>query len=234
MVNAFSFCLYGPPNPRYYNPLIENLKIIQEHYPNWKVWIHFAGDVDAGFLRVLESYPQVVLRHTGKLGAINMVERFCTLDEPGVDLMVVRDADSLIHWRDRWAIQQFLDRPQYTLHVIRDHPAHGIRIPGGLWALRKTDGFTLRAEHDRFTQNPTDYGVAHDQNFLTACVYPRFRDSVYVTYDRPANRFENEAGDPFPFQWSEDLYCGRIEFPPDPKAFVPKIAGGRITTVRVP
>lgn len=234
MVNAFSFCLYGPPNPRYYTPLVENLKIIQQEYPDWKVWIHFAGDVDAAYLRLLESYPQVVLRHTEKLGPINMIERFFTIDEPEVDLMVVRDADSLIHWRDRWALQQFLDRPQYTLHSIRDHRDHNCRILGGLWALRKTEGLVMRQAYAEYLQNPTDYGVAHDQNFLVAHLYPRVFGHVYVTYDRPENLFDGEDGDPFPFPWTPDLYCGRIEFPPDRRALRPKFVGGRITTARAP
>ena len=232
MVNAFSFCLYGPPNPRYYTPLVENLKIIQQEYPDWKVWIHFAGDVDAGYLKLLESYPQVVLRHTEKLGAINMIERFFTIDEPGVDLMVVRDADSLLHWRDRWALQQFLDRPQYTLHTIRDHPDHNCRILGGLWALRKTEGLVMRQEYAQYLQNPKDFGIAHDQNFLAAHLYPRLVGQIYVTYDGPKNLFEGEAGDPFPFPWTKDLYCGRIEFPPDSPQFTPRKISIRIPGIR--
>lgn len=234
MVNAFSFCLYGPPNPRYYTPLVENLKIIQQEYPDWKVWIHFAGDVDAGFIRLLESYPQVVLRYTGKLGSSNTLERFFVIDEPGIDLMVVRDADSLIHWRDRWALQQFLDRPQYMAHAIRDHPEHKCRLLAGLWALRKSAGLTMRQEYETYRQNPIDHGFPEDQNFLSAHIYPRVCQSLYVTYDRPDNLFLGEAGDPFPFQWTEALYCGRIEFPSKPPAHIPKLFKGRFTTVRAP
>jgi hypothetical protein len=232
MVNAFSFCLYGPPNPRYYTPLVENIKIAQEHFPDWKVWIHFAPDVDAAYIRLLDSYPNVVLRHTAKLGPINMIERFCTIDEPGVDLMVVRDADSLIHWRDRWALQQFLDRPQYSLHAIRDHKDHKCRICGGLWALRKVDGLIMRKEYETYLQNPKDFGVAHDQNFLAAHLYPLLNGKIYVTYDRPENLFEGETGDPFPFEWSEKLYCGRIEFPPGSPNFTPGKVAIRIPRIR--
>lgn len=234
MVNAFSFCLYGPPNPRYYNPLLENLKLIQEHYPDWKVWIYFAPDVDALFVKRLESYPQVVLRHTGKLGSANTIERFFTIDEPGIDLMVVRDADSLVHWRDRWALQQFLDRPQYIAHAIRDHRDHNCRLLAGLWALRKTAGLSMREEYEAFRLNPVDHGFPEDQNFLSARIYPRVCRGLYVTYDRPENLFLGETGDAFPFQWSESLFCGKIEYPPPPPVFVPKLSNGRFTTTRAP
>jgi hypothetical protein len=232
MVNAFSFCLYGPPNPRYYTPLVENIKIAQAHFPTWKVWIHFAPDVDAAYIRLLESYPNVVLRHTEKLGPINMIERFCTLDEPDVDLMVVRDADSLIHERDRWAIHQFLDRPQYDLHVIRDHPEHNIRIPGGLWALRKSAGICIRDDYAAYLRDPKDYGVAHDQNFINGYLYPKLAGRVYVTYSGEGNHFTGEAGDPFPFPWTETLFCGRVEFPPESPKFTPGKVAIRIPGIR--
>lgn len=232
MVNAFSFCLYGPPNPRYYTPLVENIKIAQEHYPDWQVWVHFAPDVDAAYLRLLETYPNVVLRFTNKLGPINMIERFCTIDEPGIDLMVVRDADSLIHWRDRWALQQFLDRPEFVVHSIRDHKDHNCRLLGGLWAMRKSAGLVIRDEYAEYLKNPKDYGVAHDQNFLTGHLYPRVFGRVYVTYDRPENLFQGEVGDPFPFAWSEDIYCGRIEFPPPLPQFAPRKVAIRISGIR--
>jgi len=232
MVNAFSFCLYGPPNPRYYTPLLENIKIAQEHFPDWAVWIYVAPDVDAGYIQLLESFPNVVLRRTERLGSPNTLERFFTIDEPGIDLMVVRDADSLVHWRDRWAIHQFLDRPQYKAHAIRDHKEHNCRLLAGLWALRKTPGFSMREEYAAFRLNPVDHGFPEDQNFLSARIYPAVHTSLYVTYDRPENLFRGELGDPFPFPWTDALYCGRIETSLEPPVYTPKLSRGRFTISR--
>jgi hypothetical protein len=55
---------------------------------------------------------------------------------------------------------------------------------------------------------------------------------VYVTYDRPENLFQGEDGDPFPFKWSEEVYCGRIEFPPESPKFTPSKVAIRIPGIR--
>lgn len=210
MVNVFSFCLYGPRNARYYTPLLENIQIAAQYFPGWKVYIYIAPDVDPEYVRVLNSYTNVVLRPTGVQGEINMIHRFTAIDEPGVDIMMVRDADSLIHWKDRWAIQQFLQKPEYIAHTIRDHVDHTARIMGGLWGLRKSAGIVIADEYVAFKNNPTDFGIAHDQNFLSDRIYPKVLDRLFVHY---SNRrlHVNERGEEFPFAWTNDMYCGRIE-----------------------
>lgn len=49
-----------------------------------------------------------------------MMYRFLTLDEDDVELMMVRDADSRIHVRDRYTIHEFV-KSDHKAHAIRDH-----------------------------------------------------------------------------------------------------------------
>jgi hypothetical protein len=210
MVNVFSFCLYGPNNPRYYVPLLENIQIAGQYFPDWKVYIYIGSDVDPEYVKVLQSYSNVVLRPTGIRGEANMIHRFTAIDEPDVELMMVRDADSLIHWRDRWAIQQFLQKPEYIAHTIRDHVDHTARIMGGLWGLRKSSGIIVADEYVAFKNNPLDFGVAHDQNFLSGRIYPKVLDKMFVHYSN-GRLHVNEHGEEFPFAWTNEMYCGRIE-----------------------
>jgi hypothetical protein len=210
MVNAFSFCLYGPSNPRYYPMLIENIRIIKQYFPDWKVYVYAAPDVDTRFIEVLKTWDNVVLRFTGELGAINMIHRFYAIDEPDVDLMMVRDADSLVHWKDRWAIRRFVESPQYVGHAIRDNEMHNVRMLGGLWGMRKSAGFSVSAAYQEFKSNPKDYGAGYDQSFLTHNVYPKFRN--ILVHHSFGLVLDNEVGEPFPFAWTNDIYCGRIEY----------------------
>lgn len=229
MVNAFSFCLYGPSNPRYYVPLIENLKLALQYFPDWKVWIHVGRDVDPAYIDVLRSYSNTVLCLTGVTGPANMILRFYTIDDPSVDVMFVRDADSLIHWKDQWAIRRFLETSHCVAHTIRDHKQHAARIMGGLWAIRKSAGLNIQEQYQVYLRNPTDLGVAHDQNFLSAHIYPLVKDRLLVHYSNE-QVYSDEMSEPFPFPWSDDLYCGRIEMPRKPSA---RLVGGRFT-IRVP
>lgn len=208
MVNAFSFCLYGPESPRYYPGMVENISILQAEFPDWVVYVYIAPDISESMKAFLKGCPSVRVRETSATGAINMVHRFFAIDEDDVDIMMVRDADSRVHWKDRWAIKQFLSTPTKVAHIIRDNRMHTAFMMGGLWGLRKTVGLRIQDEYAAFTNR--EYGYGHDQNFLTDCIYPKIKDRVLVHYSHD-RIFPGESGVPFPFQWSVTCFCGMVE-----------------------
>jgi hypothetical protein len=211
MVNAFSFCLYGPPNPRYYPGMLENVYLAGKYFPTWKVYVYYAPDVAPSMINHLSACSSVVLRPTGITGPKNMIHRFFAIDEPGVDLMMVRDADSRIHWKDRWAIREFVASP-CLFHTIRDNVEHSARMMGGLWGMKKSAGVCIRDEYANYIED-TSRGSrnAHDQNFLSDVLYNRSLPTLLVHYSK-APIFDGEIHTvQFPFEWTNDIYCGRIE-----------------------
>jgi len=209
MVKVFSFCLFGPPNPRYYPvPILQNIYLIGTYFPEWKVYLYTAPDVQEEFLSQVAMYSNVVVRPTGKLGNINMMERFFAIEDEDVEIMMVRDADSHVHWKDRWAINDFLSKPEFLVHTIRDHVEHTAKLMGGLWGMRKIPGFSIRRHYELFTQNPIDRGYGLDQSFLTTYIYPYVR-SVLLVHVSEGFMFPKEHIVKFPFVYSESLYCGR-------------------------
>lgn len=219
MVNAFSFCLYGPTKPIYHDGFLENLALIKTHYPGWVVYAYLGSDTDPIFRGYLLAESIVRIRDTGISGAKNMIHRFFAFDEPDVDVCFFRDADSRIHWKDRWAINNFL-RSRFACHIIRDHPDHNARIMGGLWGLRKGAFTSIREIYATWTPvnggygDPNDvegYGV--DQNFACLAVYPRIAEHALVHFSY--YRFQNEVNVvQFPFQYTNDIYCGRVQHVP--------------------
>jgi hypothetical protein len=210
MVNAFSFCLYGPENPLYYEGMLQNVKLIAAFYPQWKVYVYASPDVTEDMLSKLRSCSSVVLRNTGVLGPVNMIHRFYAIDEEGVDTMIVRDADSRVHWKDRWAINQFLSHPQYVAHIIRDNKVHNVAMMGGLWGLRKSAGIHIHTEYAAFCASPRDNGAGHDQSFLADRVYPKILGRV-LTHHSYGLVYAKEDGVEFPFSWTNEVFCGRPE-----------------------
>ena len=208
-VRVFSFCLYGPERPIYYRGLLENIEIIQEHFPDWNVYIYYAPDVTVEMLEKLKTYPNVVLRPTGVLGAVNMVYRSFAIDEPDVEIMMVRDADSRVHWRDRWAINDFVNRPEYLAHTIRDNVVHTVALMGGLWGMRKQANINVQQEYTNFSKE-TVHQRGHDQYFLQKIIYPKVLPNLLVHHSNRRIYIE-EHGIEFPFQWSEECYCGKVE-----------------------
>lgn len=211
MVNAFSFCLYGPENQKYYRGLLENIFLAGKYFPTWKVYVYYGPDVTEGMINHLSVCTSVVLRPTGLYGEPNMIQRFYAIDEPEVDLMMVRDADSRIHWKDRWAIRDFVGRPEFVAHTIRDNFEHTAAMMGGLWGIRKSAGFSMHEAYASYASYPDKgHRNGHDQNFLSDVIYPRVLPSLLVHYSNKRVRLGERATE-FPFEWSNDIYCGRVE-----------------------
>lgn len=211
MVNVFSFCLYGPPNPKYYTGMLENVFLAGIHFPTWKVYIYYAPDVTPDIINHLGVCSNVVLRPTEILGELNMIRRFFAIDEPDVEIMMVRDADSRIHWKDRWAIRDFLSKPEFVAHTIRDHKEHTAFIMGGLWGLRKSSCLNMTEEYASYKEDKSlGHRLAHDQNFLGDVIYPKVIDKLLIHYS-----FNRDIKDrhciKFPFEWSGDTFCGKTE-----------------------
>ena len=216
MVKVFSFCLYGPPNPRYYPiPMIQNIELIGNYYPDWKVYLYVSPDVDFGFIQKVSQYSNVVLKPTGKVGLINRIERLFAIDEPEVETMFVRDADSRVHWKDRWAINDFLSKPQFIAHAIRDHEAHEVQLLAGLWGMHKTEGIVVRNFFQLYLNNPIDLGYGEngvDQSFLGIYIYHSVKNRLLVHYSNK-RAFKGEEAIEFPFPFTERFFCGRVEGP---------------------
>ena len=211
-MSAFSFCIYGPMNPLYYTGLLENLELVRRHYPaSWRVFVYTGADVPEDYKERLRSYPNVVLRETGELGMLNRVHRFFAMNEEGVEVLFVRDADSRIHWRDRWTIQHFLSNPQFLAETTRDHKQHTAKMMGGLWAIRRIAGIDMRHELDIYKRKVVNHGYAYDQDFLTERVYPQVRRRMVVHRCSDAPIFDKEHDVLIPFPYSFDIYCGRVE-----------------------
>jgi hypothetical protein len=212
MVNAFSFCLYGPENPRYYPGLLENIFLAGKYFPTWKVFVYCGSDVTENMINHLRACSSVEVRLTGVTGPINMIHRFYAIDEPDVDMMLVRDADSRIHWKDRWAIREFVRQPQFVAHTIRDHIDHTAAMMGGLWGIRKSAGVNMTEAYASYKEDTKKgHRNGHDQNFLSDVIYPKVIPRMLVHYSNRRKRIEEDAVE-FPFDWSENVYCGRIEY----------------------
>jgi hypothetical protein len=188
--------------------MLQNIDLIGKHFPDWKVYIYTAPDVDAGFLQQVVQYSNVVLRPTGNYGIINMISRFFAIDEPDVEIMFVRDADSHVHWKDRWAIRSFLSRPYFLAHAIRDHPEHTSNLMGGMWGIRKKANLNISEQYEHYLKNPIDRGYGVDQSFLSTYVYPYIRN-VLLVHIGEGPIYYGEHAIKFPFPFSKDFFCGR-------------------------
>jgi hypothetical protein len=162
-MKVFSFCLYGTAS-YYYTGLLENIRIIQEYYPDFSI-IVYLGECDPSW--VLPDSVTVV--HTGKVGPINMLFRYKALAL--ADVGFVRDTDSRVTERDRWCIDEFL-RSSYSYHIIRDHFWHQSKIMGGMFGWKQSRVVEFDETH------PSGYG--YDEGVLSKDLYPAIRATTLV------------------------------------------------------
>ena len=104
------------------------------------------GAVSAGVVRRLRQLGAQLHYVDGGSGGrrlAQMMWRFMVVDDPDVDVFIVRDADSRLTPRDAAVVADWLRQKPETaaiFHCIRDHPAHSDSfINGGLWGARRNE-----------------------------------------------------------------------------------------------
>jgi hypothetical protein len=213
MVNCFSFCLYGS-QPKYTIGMCRNVQLINNYYPDWRIYIALGLGVPEDIIDVLGKQPNVVLYRTNKEGGINMHIRFFIIDNPDVELMVVRDADSRIHARDRWCINRWLALADREAMITRDHINHNNNILGGLWGIRKGALPPMRYLYkDIITdlmspEYKFEYG--DDQNILSEGVYPLLVKKAVIFTDLEERVYEGEYTEKIGEPLVGENFCGQI------------------------
>jgi len=183
-VKVFSFCIYGT-NKKYCQGLIENIKIIQNNYPDFEVWIYGGFDVPVEYVNKYHQFTNVRYIELPYNDLTLMYYRFMPIDNSNVELCFIRDADSRIGERDQWCINQFINNDM-KFHIIRDHNQHKLRIMGGMWGIKQ--GILNESIQEMFyiwkdktNHKLTDY--RSDQYFLQDCIYNLIKNDVLIHSD---------------------------------------------------
>jgi hypothetical protein len=106
-------------------------------YPGWEVWIYHGNDVPLPVLQVLGAQKHVALINLSKAPNVplknGMTWRFLVASDPSVDYFIVRDIDSRLGVRERFAVDEWM-ASGLPFHVMRDHPGHSkFPMSGGMW-----------------------------------------------------------------------------------------------------
>jgi hypothetical protein len=204
-----SFSLYGK-DPIYTRGMITNANTISKRFPFFRTQIYIADDVPQDTRESLLNIPCVrLITVNRKDGIANMFDRFKAIDEPECTLMLVRDADSRIHDRDAACIEDFLTSDK-DLHIIRDHPYHGVPILGGLWGIRKAAlSESITSMIDTWIGAKKNLPKGTDQTFLAEVIYPLFKSTALI-HDRCGFFEARENQTPFRKPLVDRLFCGQV------------------------
>jgi hypothetical protein len=220
MVNVFSFCLYGPYNPKYYIGLKENIEIINNIFPDFQMYIICGSDIDENkFNEIMENFKpifdKILILKYNITGPILMLLRFFPIDDENVDCLFSRDIDSRIGERDIWCIKKFLPS-SFIIHTIRDHAGHFVKIMGGLTGIKKDILKYIGTPFSKYVPFNINVDYNYDQVVLEL-IYNKFKHLLLVhsTKNIYLDNYEN-----IPLEVNKENFCGQvIDYDKDEKPF---------------
>lgn len=200
-----SFSLWGD-NPMFTKGAIENAKLAPKIYPGWIPRFYVHNLVSYEVVSELESLgaETVIMDLNIKVEDYNKQEvnlgwfwRFEALKDPDVERFIVRDTDSRLNLRERNCVKDW-ERSGKSVHIIRDHPHHGVRMLAGTWGATRAFAETVNYPElikDFADKHPTNNGVhgGYDQFFLSTVIYPLAKKSLCVHDSHPQRRYVDEA-----------------------------------------
>ena len=179
--NIIAFSVWGT-QPRYLNGAVTNALVIRYLYPGWTARFYTDGSTPPGFVAALKANgAEVVLIEDGPASSHGLFWRFCVEDDEGVDIFLVRDCDSIVTIKERWAVADWLSRGK-ACHVMRDHPAHCELILAGMWGAHRGNVGGMKARIDSFLARSRAIGhlATIDQLFTREVLWPIVRHDVAI------------------------------------------------------
>jgi len=103
-----------------------------------------------------------------------MMWRFLAIDDEDVEVMISRDADARLSYREKHCVDIFMES-EFLLHSIRDNPSHN-NIMGGMWGIKKNN----RVKMNELSKDWKGHYYDSDQKFLREKLVPLFNDSYLI------------------------------------------------------
>ena len=182
--NLVVFSIWGD-DVRYLNGAITNAIVARYLYPGWTARFYTDASTPPPFRDALvQNGAQVVMVEDLPADRFGLFWRFLAEDDPGVDIYVVRDADSVMNIKERWAVADWLKSGK-AFHVMRDNPQHSELILAGMWGAHRGNigGMRKRIEDSVKAGRNIGNNSTLDQHFLRNVVWPIVRNSVKIHDD---------------------------------------------------
>jgi GR25 family glycosyltransferase involved in LPS biosynthesis len=165
-----------------------NVKEAKKIYPDWICRIYCTPDVP-NLSSLLELDCEVVLLKS-KMPPVFW--RFMACDDPEVEACIIRDADSVVNYREKAAVDEWMASNK-TFHMMHDcEGSHFHKVMAGMWGMKNTSKVNITEELEIFCKekkykpfngesvNSWGSGIAtyfDDQVFLSDIIFPRFKEA---------------------------------------------------------
>jgi tetratricopeptide (TPR) repeat protein len=182
--NVIVFSVWGD-DIRYLNGAITNAIVARYLYPGWRARFYTDASTPPPFREALvQNGAQIVMVEDLPADRFGLFWRFLPEDDPDVDIYLVRDADSVMNIKERWAVSDWLKSGK-AFHVMRDNPQHSELILAGMWGAHRGNigGMRKRIEQSVEAGRNVGNNATLDQHFLRNVIWPIARHSVKIHDD---------------------------------------------------
>lgn len=178
--NIIAFSLFVA-NPRYCETSILNTKLAQEIYPEWTCRFYIDDTVPELVQKRLQANgAQVVHVSSTQKQLSGLFWRFLVMDDPLVKRFLIRDADSIVSYREKAAVDAWLKSDQW-FHLMRDSYSHTELILAGMWGGCSGIFHNIEAHvRDYVATGKYPDNRVIDQHYLRYRVWPTLKQSVLV------------------------------------------------------
>lgn len=175
---VLTFSLWGD-KPMYNVGAIKNAHLAQHFYPNFECWFYVHIEtVPRSTIEALQALSNVklIIKYGDLTTCKPMMWRYEAIDDPAVEIMMSRDTDTRIWYREKLSVDNWLASGK-TFHIIRDHPHHKFCIMGGIFGTKKIPGVNWKERMATITQT-SDRN--YDQDFLREHIYPFIYNDAWI------------------------------------------------------
>lgn len=197
-MKVIAFSLWGE-DTRYTLGALQNVSLAKLVYPDWVCRFYVGQSTPEHIVDLLFEFDNVEIIPMKEEGDwTGMFWRFEAAADPDVEVMLSRDCDSRLWFREKAAVDEWLASDK-DFHIMRDNHQHGTEILGGMWGVR---GDLLHNMRDLIKDYSKGDFWQVDQNFLRDKVYPLVKDHAIV-HD------EFFGGLPYPTPRDENHFVGQ-------------------------
>ena len=200
-----SFCLYDIEKKRYdpnrirrdfYKGIYVNYEAAKTIYPGWIIRIYMPYTEPSKYIKILETFKdiEVILVDTN---ICLRTLRFLPYDDIDVDVWISRDLDSMVNWREKAAVDDWLTNySDKELHCMQDSNGHCWSTLGGMIGVQN------KFRNSSFLNFMIDYCDKNTEvtfKYAFDCKVAEIfflKENNYIQHYRAGTKLENNI--PFP------------------------------------
>ena len=218
MKRIISFSLWGD-NPKYINGAKANIELADQYFPEWTCRFYVPENYNDDIVSELETLgaetvfvDEDIIEQPEKGIKSGWFWRFKILDDPSVDVAMIRDTDCRLSVPEKYIVDEWL-KSGMEFHIIRNHRMHGVPILAGLWGYTKEFKSKLPGSYEEMKKewDPVPkhqrYGGV-DQQFLAEKIYPLLDLSKTMIHDSH-HHYKHESARPIYNTPFSDFFIGK-------------------------